>query len=975
MIEINGKNLCENCFSEMTTDGDFCTNCGYNPSRTVGDPTMLKPGSVLLGKYVVGKVIGKGGFGVTYVAYDVTSQKKVAIKEYFPYGVALRAPGTTTVSVSSMDNAEAFKMGAEKFYNEAKMVSRFNGNPNIVGVHEFFYENDTVYFAMEYLKGHTLKDHIQEHGVLTPAQALFIFQNVSNALMAAHSQNVMHRDISPDNIILCDNGDVKLIDFGAARQVVAEHSQSFSVILKPGFAPLEQYQKKGNQGPWTDIYSLGATIYHSLTGDIPEDPMSRIDDDEEFSSNAYNIEPELWAVIQKATQLKIEDRYADVFMLKNDLNNISYQPEPVIVPTEDASEKMPEFQTAVPFGMTQTAAAANNIQPVANGAVQPAPAQQKPLNSGNFFKKHGKIVAAIAAVLVLVIGAAIIIPNVINSENRPPVVDSDDKNSYTSSNNEDSKNSTASTPEEEVEALNTLARTVKDLANVVLTECDAQGKKIPSDLQVVWGVDSKGSWSTKHFSRTDAIIDEIRDYLDEMLSDTKDKVVAISIADRKVSIAMCANTNGNNSEVVDTIRTLTGNGGLVNSSGRAVSSYKWNGKTAGITDNGIAVGTCPVISLGSSTVQTSSSRTSSSSSSTSKPPVTPTVNLSDKIFYNQCNATQKKIYELVYATLDSKSTEKIDLTSYNSTCKDVFHIWLYVAHENSKFNYLKLWTMSYKDADGDGKSDSNEICTGMNFEYVDDYDKVKGVLSQFNNQHKGKTVYEKLYAFHDMLIRDVEIGDYGDNSYAVLVEKKGTMWGIAKTYCLYAQELGLQSVVMVGKKDGELCYWCRVKIDGVWYNVDVYGDAVAGSYVKKLNVSSENTQCYHTYFLCNDDYFIKGCGYTPDEHYKFMLNGAYAASSKYVNYYLVDAANGHNYIFEYTVDSAYDRILYWAAERYRDGNYSSTIRIASFILDDVYNKMKGNLVKDLKSKHGITVSGFDVTYSIDESKFKVTLKP
>ena len=422
MIEINGKHLCESCFCEMT-EGTFCTQCGYNPSVTANDPTMLKPGSVLLGKYVVGRVIGKGGFGVTYVAYDVTTQKKVAIKEYFPYGVALRAPSTTTVSVSSMDNAEAFRMGAEKFYNEAKMVSRFNGNPNIVGVHEFFYENDTVYFAMEYLQGHTLKEHIKIHGVLPPSKALFIMNNVSNALMAAHSANVLHRDISPDNIILCDNGNVTLIDFGAARQVVAEHSQSFSVILKPGFAPLEQYQKKGNQGPWTDIYSLGTTIYHALTGDIPEDPMSRIDDDEEFSSNIYNIEPQLWAVIQKATQLKAEDRYGDVFMLRNDLSRISYQPEPVIIPAEDPDEKMPEFQTAVPYGMTQMAtsvvAPAADQQPVANAAVQAAPAENKKFDLAELFKKNGKMVIVAAVALILVIAAAIIIPIVINSNQKP----------------------------------------------------------------------------------------------------------------------------------------------------------------------------------------------------------------------------------------------------------------------------------------------------------------------------------------------------------------------------------------------------------------------------------------------------------------------------------------------------------------------------------------------------------------------------
>ena len=158
----------------------------------MNDPTMLAPGSILLGKYIVGKVIGKGGFGVTYLAYDASAGRKAAIKEFFPYGVALRAAGTSTVTVSSMDNANAFKLGAEKFYDEAKLVSRFNGNPNIVGVYEFFYENDTVYFAMEYLQGHTLKEHINTNGTISAPQALFIAQNVANALMAAHSSSVLH---------------------------------------------------------------------------------------------------------------------------------------------------------------------------------------------------------------------------------------------------------------------------------------------------------------------------------------------------------------------------------------------------------------------------------------------------------------------------------------------------------------------------------------------------------------------------------------------------------------------------------------------------------------------------------------------------------------------------------------------------------------------------------------------------------------
>lgn len=445
MIEINGKHLCENCFSE--SEGAFCGCCGYNPSVTVSDPTMLAPGSVLLGKYIVGKVIGKGGFGITYLAYDISMGKRVAIKEYFPYGVALRTAGSSTVSVSTMENANAFKLGAEKFYDEAKLVSRFNGNPNVVGVYEFFYENNTVYFVMEYLQGHTLKEHINNNGTLSAAQALFLIENVSNALMAAHSSAVLHRDISPDNIILCDNGDIKLIDFGAARQVVAEHSQSFSVILKPGFAPLEQYQKKGNQGPWTDIYSMGTTIYFAMTGDIPEDPMSRLDDDAAFSSNQFNVDPELWNIIFKATQLKIEDRYADIFQLKNDLSKISYKSEPIIIPKEQPPEQKPEFPTAVPFGVTQSApdVSQTNSQPVGAGAPASAnlapTAYIQPTQNGQpaqpMKRKDKVIIIGTACGLAVCIVAAVILAIILRSPDSIPASDNVGNNTYSNNGGND----------------------------------------------------------------------------------------------------------------------------------------------------------------------------------------------------------------------------------------------------------------------------------------------------------------------------------------------------------------------------------------------------------------------------------------------------------------------------------------------------------------------------------------------------------
>ena len=408
MIELGGKKLCENCFGEISSQP--CPHCGFDPSVPSADPTVLAPGSILLGKYIIGRTIGKGGFGITYLAYDTTAGRKVAIKEFYPYGLAVRTNGNPTVAVTTEDNANVFKAGAERFYEEAKLVSRFNGNPNIVAVHEFFYENDTVYFAMEYLSGNTLKDHIQKNGTLNAGQALFIAQNVSNALMVAHSASVLHRDISPDNIMLCSNGEVKIIDFGAARQVMAERSQTFSVILKPGFAPLEQYQKKGKQGPWTDIYSLGATLYYALTGEIPDDPMSRQEEDSTFGENRFGINEELWNIIVRATMLKSSDRYQDIFELRKDLNSVSFAPELIVMPKAQETSPQEGFRTAMPFGKsTATVTRTQAEVPVST----PNAAPEK--NNSGFFAAHKKPLIAAISGTAAVAAAAVMIAVALNS--------------------------------------------------------------------------------------------------------------------------------------------------------------------------------------------------------------------------------------------------------------------------------------------------------------------------------------------------------------------------------------------------------------------------------------------------------------------------------------------------------------------------------------------------------------------------------
>lgn len=347
MITIAGKNLCENCFSEISSEP--CSVCGFCGQEQISDPTTLASGSVLQGRYAVGRVIGKGGFGITYLAYDIKHEEKIAIKEYYPYGIALRSPETTVVSVTSEETADVFKKGAEKFYDEARLVAAFNGNPSIVSVYDFFYENDTVYYTMEYLEGTTLKDYVDKNGVITAGQAVLVAERISSALMTAHSSNILHRDISPDNIMICNDGKIKLLDFGAARQVVANASQSLSVILKQGFAPLEQYQKKGRQGPWTDIYSLGATLYYAMTKDIPDDPMSRFEDDAEYSSNKYSIYAPLWEMIRKATMLRIEDRYNNVFEFRAELSSLGIDPEPLVQYEPKPQMILPEGVTARPY--------------------------------------------------------------------------------------------------------------------------------------------------------------------------------------------------------------------------------------------------------------------------------------------------------------------------------------------------------------------------------------------------------------------------------------------------------------------------------------------------------------------------------------------------------------------------------------------------------------------------------------------------
>ena len=405
MITVNDHSLCEYCFYE--TRDVVCPNCGYDNRSHRNDPIALRIGSTLNRRYLIGGVIGKGGFGITYLAYDLKLDARVAVKEYYPMGLALRIPGSMTVSVSDHESEDTFRSGAEKFYNEARMVAKFNGNINIVSVYDFFYENDTVYFTMGYLSGETLKSYLKKHRI-TEGQAVRIMSDITNALMAVHSLNILHRDISPDNIMICDDGNVKLIDFGAARCVMAEQSQSLSVILKQGFAPLEQYQKKGKQGPWTDIYALGATVFHALTGQTLDDPMSRLEDDSELMDGDHGISEQLWSIIRKCIMLKIDDRYQDVFELKKDLNTLSIQPEP-FSDIQPAEEITPPGSTAKAFDSVVNYAGENATQLLSgSGERFSGSGETMLLNNGPAGKNILiPILAGVAVLFVAALGVAV----------------------------------------------------------------------------------------------------------------------------------------------------------------------------------------------------------------------------------------------------------------------------------------------------------------------------------------------------------------------------------------------------------------------------------------------------------------------------------------------------------------------------------------------------------------------------------------
>lgn len=255
-----------------------------------GDIPMhhLLPGTVLNGKYIIQSVIGEGGFGITYKAKYIDDDSEIAVKEYYPFGYVNRSNYVSNeVSTNvTQEREELFFASKNRFIREAEILSRFSDAPGIVKILDYFEENNTAYIVMEYLEGMTMLRYVRENGPMSIEKAAELTMPIMELLSNLHKNDVIHRDISPDNIMICDDC-AKLIDFGMACPI---STYSASVALKPGYAPEEQYRKKGELGSWTDVYSLCATIYKCITGITPEDSISRMVEDKIKKPSEVGVE-------------------------------------------------------------------------------------------------------------------------------------------------------------------------------------------------------------------------------------------------------------------------------------------------------------------------------------------------------------------------------------------------------------------------------------------------------------------------------------------------------------------------------------------------------------------------------------------------------------------------------------------------------------------------------------------------------------
>lgn len=379
--------LCLGCMKTNEV-GEPCPYCGFEEKAHLAklgkkSALYLKLGSMLAqDQYIVGRVIGQGNFGITYIGLDTQSHRRVAIKEYMPRSLSYRSPENQQIIPFNEDNRLSYAFGLQQFLKEAGILASLKEHPGVVKVHQVFQQNGTAYMVMEYLEGRTLEIHIQHSLEAMPWEdAASLIHPVIDILKSIHEAGLIHRDICPENIFLCIDGSIKLFDFGGARQALIDQNKNLSVVLKPGYAPLENYISKGKRGPWTDIYSLNATLFRMVTGvRIPEASV-RIEKDTlaQRMAEIQTIPNRVKPVMLRALAVRAEERYSDINTFRRefysaagfDVSSIDDEDRSQV----PASTPAMEYPTGPTVSTKPPAPVSPPPQPVQRPVEAPAPAQ------------------------------------------------------------------------------------------------------------------------------------------------------------------------------------------------------------------------------------------------------------------------------------------------------------------------------------------------------------------------------------------------------------------------------------------------------------------------------------------------------------------------------------------------------------------------------------------------------------------------
>ncbi len=347
------------------------------PSATA---SSAMPSGTRLGEFEITGVVGEGGFGIVYSARDSSLDRIVAIKEYLPSAFANRT-SSGTVQVRSQEHSKTFNAGLSSFINEARMLAKFS-HPGLVEVFRFWEANGTAYMAMRYYRGVTLREMLRTNPQIATEQWLCeTLDPILLALQELHQEKCYHRDIAPDNILVLPNGRSVLMDFGAARRIIGGMTRALTTVLKPGYAPIEQYSDDGSmqQGAWTDIYAVGGVLYHAMTGKVPVQAISRMMNDPlkpVATAARSEYSPNLCSVVMKCLAVMPENRYQTIDELREALGWVTtpvsstvilqrtVQVTPVVVPVQ-----APIAQPNVPSAVQPQAvsgSAAQSLDPLAN---------------------------------------------------------------------------------------------------------------------------------------------------------------------------------------------------------------------------------------------------------------------------------------------------------------------------------------------------------------------------------------------------------------------------------------------------------------------------------------------------------------------------------------------------------------------------------------------------------------------------------